>query len=582
MYFLALAADYDGTLAHDGAVSPETLAALQRFKQTGRRLILVTGRRLSSLMRAFPECVLFDRIVGENGGLLYNPEKQEERVIGPPPSPHLVQALQRRGVTPLHVGRSIIATWEPHDKVVLEEIKALGLELQIIFNKGAVMVLAPGINKASGLAEALRELEISCKNVVGVGDAENDHAFLRRCGLGAAVANALSALKDDADLCLGGDHGRGVVELIDLVADDGKPLMPPPRHDLRVGVDRDNRDVTLKASRGATLITGKSGIGKSTFATALTERMVEAGFEFCIFDPEGDFAELEHSVCVGDAKSPPLLDEVVDLVRKVAANVVINMQALALDDRPACFNKLMPRLLSLRTSIGRPHWLIVEEAHHQIDAARKDFEDLLPKRVGAMLFITVHPEAMSTDALRTVETVIALGDSAAETIASFCRAIDAEIPLDMPTPASDEVLFWERFAQPPLIVKAIPPKQSRERHKTKYAEGELEPSASFYFRGPQRKLNLRAQNLMFFLQLAQGVDDETWQYHRERGDYSNWFRDVIKDEGLADEASGIERNLAFDAATSLSRIAEAVRRRYTVSSQAPRNWHQSKRAAAER
>ena len=258
------------------------------------------------------------------------------------------------------------------------------------------------------------------------------------------------------------------------------------------------------------------------------------------------------------------------------------MQALSLDDRAACFNKLMPQLLSLRGSSGRPHWLIVDEAHHQLDAARSDFDDVLPKRVRAMLFITVHPEAMSANALRTVETVIALGDTAAETIATFCGAIDVEIPADMPTPDSDEILFWERFSRPPIVVKAIRAKQTRERHKTKYAEGELDPDASFYFRGPDLKLNLRAQNLMTFLQLAQGVDAKTWQYHRERGDYSSWFRTVIKDEGLACEASEIEGDVSLDAGTSVQRITEAVRKRYTVSSQASRNWHQSTRPASVR
>ena len=50
----------------------------------------------------------------------------------------------------------------------------------MIFNKGAVMILPSGVNKATGLAAALEELGLSPHNVVGVGDAENDHAFLER------------------------------------------------------------------------------------------------------------------------------------------------------------------------------------------------------------------------------------------------------------------------------------------------------------------------------------------------------------------------------------------------------------------
>ena len=576
MYFLALAADYDGTIADHGVVARETLEALHRFKRTGRRLILVTGRRLPSIQRAFPEYSLFDRIVAENGAVLFDPSKEEERAIAPPPPPQLVAALQRRAVTPLHVGRSIVATWEPQDKVVLEEIKALGLELQIIFNKGAVMVLPPGVNKASGLAEALLDLGISSRNVVGVGDAENDHAFLRACGCSAAVANALPAVKDAADIVLRGDHGIGISELIDLMTDEASPLLPPRRHYLLLGVDRDGAEVRVSPCHGSVLIAGKSGIGKSTLAAALTERMVESGFGFCIFDPEGDYAELANSVCVGDAKTPPVIDEALDLVRKAAANVVINTQALSLADRPVCFNKLMPRLLSLRAASGRPHWILVDEAHHQMDASRNDFDDLLPKHVWSIVFITVHPEAMSANALRSVETVIALGDTAPETIAAFCRAIGVDVPLDMPVVEADEILFWEPRSGRPVAVKAIMPKQTRERHKAKYAQGELDPDASFYFRGRHGKLQLRAQNLMLFVQIAQGVDEDTWQYHRERQEYSTWFRDVIKDRELADETSAIERDGTLDAQTSLQRVAEAVKRRYTGSSKAPHNWHERK------
>ena len=142
MYFIALASDYDGTLAHDGIVSGKTLAALQRFKKSGRKLVLVTGRELPDLKRVFPEVALFDKVVAENGALIYTPASEEERTISPAPDPKFVSRLKKQGVKPLSVGRSIVATWEPHQAAVLEVIKKMGLGLEIIFNKGAVMILS--------------------------------------------------------------------------------------------------------------------------------------------------------------------------------------------------------------------------------------------------------------------------------------------------------------------------------------------------------------------------------------------------------------------------------------------------------
>jgi len=96
MYFLALATDYDGTLAHDGIVSQKTLAALERFKKTGRKLILVTGRELPDLKRVFPDIGLFDKVVAENGALIYTPASEEERVISSSPEPKFVTRLKKR------------------------------------------------------------------------------------------------------------------------------------------------------------------------------------------------------------------------------------------------------------------------------------------------------------------------------------------------------------------------------------------------------------------------------------------------------------------------------------------------------
>jgi hydroxymethylpyrimidine pyrophosphatase-like HAD family hydrolase len=124
---------------------------------------------------------------------------------------------------PLQTGKAIVATWEPHEKEVLKTIKELGLELQVIFNKGAVMILPSGVNKATGLRAALSELGLDAAEVVGVGDAENDHAFLEICGLSVAVANALPAISEKVDLVTKKDHGAGVVELIDRLLASGAP-----------------------------------------------------------------------------------------------------------------------------------------------------------------------------------------------------------------------------------------------------------------------------------------------------------------------------------------------------------------------
>jgi HAD superfamily hydrolase (TIGR01484 family) len=219
MRYLALATDYDGTIAHDGQVDVPTLAALRRLRETGRRLILVTGRELPDLFTVFPHIDLFDRIVAENGALLYDPTTRTERVIAPSPPQAFVDRLRQKGV-PLSVGKSIVATVEPHEHAVLAAIRDLGLEWHVIFNKGSVMALPSGITKATGLAPALDELNVTADATVGVGDAENDHAFLRLCGLSAAVANALPAVKDTADVVTAGARGAGVTELIERLLTD--------------------------------------------------------------------------------------------------------------------------------------------------------------------------------------------------------------------------------------------------------------------------------------------------------------------------------------------------------------------------
>jgi hypothetical protein len=104
----------------------------------------------------------------------------------------------------------------------------------------------------------------------------------------------------------------------------------------------------------------------------------------------------------------------------------------------------------------------------------------------------------------------------------------------------------------------------RRRHRRKYAEGELSPERSFYFRGPHSTLNLRAQNLILFMQIADGVDDDTWSHHLRQGDYSKWLRTAIKDDALASEIQDVERDFNLSPADSRRQARAAIEKRYTV------------------
>ncbi|EEF57130.1 HAD family hydrolase [Pedosphaera parvula] len=217
MRFLALATDFDGTIAWHGNVADPTIAALQRLKDSGRKIILVTGRELPDLLKVFPTLNIFDYVIAENGALLYHPARKQSRVLATPPPRQFVDLLRERGVHPLSLGRVIVATHESYKEVVQRAIKELNLGLQVILNKGDVMILPANVDKATGLQAALTELHIPPVATVAVGDAENDFAFLRISGCTVAVANALDSLKQRAQFVTKAGHGTGVEELIEMI-----------------------------------------------------------------------------------------------------------------------------------------------------------------------------------------------------------------------------------------------------------------------------------------------------------------------------------------------------------------------------
>ena len=216
MTIRALATDYDGTIATHGEVPASVVSALERFRASGRPILLVTGRRLPSLREVFPGFEMFDAVVAENGALLYRPATREEVSLAPPPPPAFLAALARRGVTP-ELGRTIVATEATREPELAAAIAETGVAWRVILNKDSAMCLPAGVDKASGLEHALGALGLAAADVAGVGDAENDLDFLARCGLAAAVANALPEVRAAADLVTEEEEGAGVAWLIERV-----------------------------------------------------------------------------------------------------------------------------------------------------------------------------------------------------------------------------------------------------------------------------------------------------------------------------------------------------------------------------
>jgi hypothetical protein len=571
MRYHVLAADYDGTLAHAGRIADTTWAALHRLCDSGRKLVMVTGRELEDVLALIGEPELFARIVAENGAVLYRPATKEVRMLAEPPPPSFVEQLRARGVDQLATGHVIVASREPHQDTVLNTIRELGLELQVIFNKGAVMVLPSGVNKATGLAAALGELGLSPHNAVGVGDAENDHALLLACECGVAVGDALPALRDKADLVTAGRAGDGVAELIDrLVADDLAEVSSRlARHRIAIGAI-DHAAITFDPYAANIMVCGTSGSGKSTLTTGLLERLGAPGYQFAIVDPEGDYASLELAAVLGSQQREPLVEEVIDVVREPSHNVVANLLGVAASQRPECFARLLAALAEFRVRTGRPHWLVVDEAHHVLPASRQPAADPVAVPSRGVIYVTVHPGSVAPSILTTLDTLLVVGERPHETVVELCKAAGLAVPAIRATERlpTGQALYWRVGTPDTAVIQVEPPKHERTRHSRKYAEGNLGHARSFYFRGPEAKLNLRAHNLVLFVQLGEGVDDDTWEYHRRQGDYSRWFRDEVKDEQLAAETEVIERS-SLTASDSRTAIRAAVEKRYTLPADGP-------------
>lgn len=368
--FRALACDYDGTLATGDRIGPRTLAALERARAAGVRLVLVTGRTFFELTRVCERLDVFDAVVAENGGVLYFPPSGVLQDQAPAPPARLVAELDRRAVA-YQLGRVVVGFSRGDERRVRETLESTGVRMELVPNRAALMALPFGISKGTGVRQVVRILGLSPHDLLGVGDAENDLELFAVCGWTACPENAVPELKARADWIFAGDNGPAVAAALDRVLlGGGVPAATPGRHRLMVGWATDTLQPVTIPERGVNLIVqGDSLSGKSWLVGVLVERLLDRHYAVCVLDPEGDFHVLGELpgvdwVAVRDRDGAvAALDRFED---EPSASVILDLSDLGHGDKVRAIEIVLARIRGLREARGVPHWVVIEEAHYSL------------------------------------------------------------------------------------------------------------------------------------------------------------------------------------------------------------------------
>jgi hypothetical protein len=328
--------------------------------------------------------------------------------------------------------------------VVLEAIAALGLEQQVIFNKGAVMVLPPGCNKATGLARALAELKLSARNVVAAGDGENDHALLDMSEYSVATANAVETLKRAADRVTREPRGDGVLEIVAGLIEADLLDMPPrrPRRSLCLGTDEEGEAVLMPRRRASVLVAGDR-LRTRSFAAALFGRLRRAGYQACVIDTRGDYLGMDDVVAFGSADKAPSIEEALGALAKPDVQTLVCIAALPESDRAAFVQELLPHLEETRATSGRPHWVVFDDANTLA----------LEEAIENAIYVASDALALAQGVLAGVEGIAVADEDAPAMIEAFARAVSWGVPSLPSRPAGPgEALVWFRRAERPVAL----------------------------------------------------------------------------------------------------------------------------------
>jgi hypothetical protein len=544
MKFKALACDYDGTLASHDRIPPPTLAALERARARGLRLILATGRTFFELTRVCDRLDLFHAVVAENGGVLYFPAEGRICDMAVAPPPPLLAELARQGV-PYEAGRVVIGTTRSWEGAVRRALAASGVTMALVPNRASLMLLPQGVSKASGVRHIIRMLGLSARDVLALGDAENDLAMFEACGFSGCPGNAVAEARARADWTFPGDDGAAIAAALDGQIVDGRLALPAsPRHRLRLGwaahtaepADVPARDVNL-------LVQGDPHSGKSWLTGALIERLASDRYATCVIDPEGDYqvlAALPGVTWAAVRRPADWADALSTLRHDPAASVVADLSASPHEEKVRLVEAGLGQIRALREERGLPHWVVLDEAHYSLHPGGVSADAFLREDKGFCL-VTHRASWLRPLVVDALDFFVLARTTRPEDL-GFLHAQLPHIALEhaLPTLPPGEFLLADRaglamtFVTPPRLTSHV-------RHLHKYADRPLAHDQCFAFRGEAGAVVGLAATLGEFLACIARVDASVLDHHARRGDFSRWVHDVYGDVTASARLRKIER-----------------------------------------
>jgi hypothetical protein len=426
------------------------------------------------------------------------------------------------------------------------------------------MILPSGVNKGSGLLDALAGLGYSRHDTIAVGDAENDHSLLQIAEVGVAVANAVPSLRDHADVVLDEEAGAGVVRLFaEIRAGDGL-WTSRTRPRIAVGTDADGGVVDLPARPANVLIAGGSGDGKSYLAGLLAEQLIELDYSLLVLDPEGDhvgLGKLRPAVVVGGDVPPPPAETLVSLLQRSDVSIVIDLSCLDAREQDAYLLDFPAEIEASRRSRGRPHWVFVDEAHLAMQPHQAALGAFEPAAKGYCL-ITWRPGDLRPETLMATDTVLALtsptpDDALVDLTAAVSGCSKAAVATLLARPTGQVVVARRGQLASPPVARLGARSTTHFRHEHKYAVSGMATDRRFWFRdGPDHLTGSTAANLGQLEAELAHCDRAVLRHHAPRRDLSRWVAEVFHDPQLAAGLEAAERTID---ARSPTAVVEAGR-----------------------